>query len=342
MLTVHEAQQTLLPEMYPLLQMRYRILQKVQLVQPIGRRVLADALKMTEREVRKEIEVLREQGLLESNKSGMVCTEEGLVVIDRLQDLVYEWSGLTQLAQTLEKAFGVRKVIVVPGNYDDDETVLTLLGKEAAKQFSKSVSSEQIIAVTGGKTVASLAQFLPVEDTQRNVTFVAARGGIGHEMQMQANTLVAMFAAKMNAQYRTLFLPEHLSEQAYQAMLKEPMVTEMMAYYDRADYVIHGIGSAEEMAIRRNSSPEDLRILEEKGAVSEAFGYYFNADGEIVHRIRTIGIQLEQVENCNNLIAVAAGKQKVNAILSYFKVVPKQTVFITDEAAAKAIAESLL
>ena len=148
-------------EMYPLLQMRYRILQKVQLVQPIGRRVLADTLKMTEREVRKEIEILREQGLLESNKTGMVCTEEGLAVIDRLQDLVYEWSGLTQLAQVLEKIFDVRKVIVVPGNFDEDETVLTLLGKEAAKQFSKSVSSEQIIAITGGKTVASLAQFLP-------------------------------------------------------------------------------------------------------------------------------------------------------------------------------------
>lgn len=342
MLTVHEAQQKLLPEMYPLLQMRYRILQKVQLVQPIGRRVLADALKMTEREVRKETEVLREQGLLESNKSGMVCTEEGLAVIDRLQALLYEWSGLTQLAQMLEKTFGIRKVIVVPGNYDEDETVLTLLGKEAAKQFSKSVSSEQVIAITGGKSVASLAQFLPVGDTQHDVTFVAARGGIGHEMQMQANTLAAMFAAKMNAQYRTLFLPEHLSEQAYQAMLKEPMVTEMTAYYARADYVIHGIGSAEEMALRRNSSPEDLRILEEKGAVSEAFGYYFNADGEIVHRIRTIGIQLEQVKKCNNLIAVAAGKQKVKAILSYFKVAPKQTVFITDEAAAKAIAKSLL
>lgn len=83
-------------------------------------------------------------------------------------------------------------------------------------------------------------------------------------MQMQANTLVSTFAMQMDAQYRTLFLPEHLSEQAYQAMLTEPMVTEMMNYYDRADCVIHGIGSAEEMAVRRNSSPEDLQILEER------------------------------------------------------------------------------
>ncbi len=342
MLTVPEAQQRLLPEMNPLLQSRYRILQSVQLMQPIGRRTLAESLKMTEREIRKETDILRDQGLLDSQKSGMVCTSDGELVIEQLRALVYEWSGLTQLGKTLENHLGLQHVLVVPGDYNDDETVLTLLGKEAAQQFLSTIANEQVVAVTGGKSVASLAQFLQPVDGNHNVTFVAARGGIGHEMQMQANTLVATFAMQMEAQYRTLFLPEHLSEQAYQAMLTEPMVTEIMTYYDRADCVIHGIGSAEEMAIRRNSSAEDLRILEEKGAVSEAFGYYFNAEGDIVHRIRTIGIQLEQVEKCKHIIAVAAGKQKVNAMLSYFKVAPKQTIFITDEAAAKAIAERLL
>ncbi|TKI46269.1 hypothetical protein EYB33_19200 [Lysinibacillus sphaericus] len=342
MLTVPEAQRRLLPEMNPLLQSRYRILQSVQLMQPIGRRTLAESLKMTEREIRKETDILREQGLLDSQKSGMVCTSDGELVIEQLRALVYEWSGLTQLGKALEQQLGLQHVLVVPGDYNDDETVLTLLGKEAAQQFLLTITNEQVVAVTGGKSVASLAQFLQPVDHQQNITFVAARGGIGHEMHMQANTLVATFAMQMDAQHRTLFLPEHLSEQAYQAMLTEPMVTEIMAYYDRADCVIHGIGSAEEMAIRRNTSAEDLRILEEKGAVSEAFGYYFNAEGQIVHRIRTIGIQLEQVEKCKHIIAVAAGKQKVNAMLSYFKVAPKQTIFITDEAAAKAIAERLL
>ncbi len=342
MLTVPEAQRRLLPEMNPLLQSRYRILQSVQLMQPIGRRTLAESLKMTEREIRKETDILREQGLLDSQKSGMVCTSDGELVIEQLRALVYEWSGLTQLGKALEQQLGLQHVLVVPGDYNDDETVLTLLGKEAAQQFLSTIANEQVVAVTGGKSVASLAQFLQPVDHQQNITFVAARGGIGHEMHMHTNTLVATFAMQMDAQHRTLFLPEHLSEQAYQAMLTEPMVTEIMAYYDRADCVIHGIGSAEEMAIRRNTSAEDLRILEEKGAVSEAFGYYFNAEGQIVHRIRTIGIQLEQVEKCKHIIAVAAGKQKVNAMLSYFKVAPKQTIFITDEAAAKAIAERLL
>lgn len=129
MLSVPEAQQRLLPEMYPLLQSRYRILQTVQLMQPIGRRTLADSLKMTEREIRKETDILREQGLLDSQKSGMVCTDEGNVVIDKLRALVYEWSGITQLAKLLKNHFGLQHVIVVPGDYNEDDTILTLLGK---------------------------------------------------------------------------------------------------------------------------------------------------------------------------------------------------------------------
>ena len=221
--------------MFELLHTRYRILQAIQLMQPIGRRALAETLKMTEREIRKETEILRKQLLLESDKSGMLCTEDGLAVIEKLQEMVYEWTGSSHLALTIQKRFGVKKVIVVPGNYDEDETVLTLLGKEAAKQFNESIRSEQIVAVTGGKTVASLAPFLHHDDSRQNITFDAARGSIGHELPMQANTLVATFATKMNAQYRTLLLPEHLSEQAYQAMLKEPMVVEMLDYYNRAD-----------------------------------------------------------------------------------------------------------
>ena len=159
MLTVPEAQQRLLPEMYPLLQARYRILQAVQLMQPIGRRTLADSLKMTEREIRKETDILREQGLLDAQKSGMVCTDDGEIVIEKLRAIVYEWAGLTQLAKVLESHFGIQRVVVVPGDYNEDQTILTMLGKEAALQFMSTAFDEQVVAVTGGKSVASLAQF---------------------------------------------------------------------------------------------------------------------------------------------------------------------------------------
>ncbi|UZM98930.1 sugar-binding domain-containing protein [Lysinibacillus sp. MHQ-1] len=85
----------------------------------------------------------------------------------KLRAIVYEWSGLTQLAKLLEKHFGIQHVVVVPGDYSEDNTVLTLLGKEAALQFMSTAFDEQVVAVTGGKSVASLAQFLHPLDGQK-------------------------------------------------------------------------------------------------------------------------------------------------------------------------------
>ncbi|MEG0381170.1 MAG: sugar-binding domain-containing protein, partial [Kurthia sp.] len=140
-------------------------------------------------------------------------------------------------------------------------------------------------------------------------------------------------ATNTGNEYKTLYLPEHLGEAAYNAMKEEPVVLEMMDLYEKTSIVIHGIGSADEMATRRKMIASDRVDLENLGAVGEAFGYYFDEEGKAVQRIRTVGLQLEQVKNCPTILAVAGGAKKAKAILSYFKNAAKQTIFITDMAA---------
>ena len=47
------------------------------------------------------------------------------------------------------------------------------------------------------------------------------------------------------------------------------------------------------MAHRRQSSQDVIDNLQHHQAVGEAFGYYFDAQGQIVHKVKTIGLQLE-------------------------------------------------
>src|SRR5690606_15248719 len=89
----------------------------------------------------------------------------------------------------------------------------------------------------------------------------------------------------------------------------------------------------------RKSSIEEIERIQTGGAVSEAFGYYFDKDGKVVYHIRTAGIQLEQVQKASVILAVAGGRSKAKAILSYSKIAPEQTVLITDEGAAREIIE---
>ena len=335
------AQQKMLPEMTSLLQKRYRILLTIQMSSGIGRRALGDIVHLTERETRRESDILRAQGLINVLTGGMEITEQGKNVLETLKQLVHDWSGLSNMEKQLESTFGLNRVIIVPGDSENENNAKSFLGSEAAKQLDSLSSEKDIIAVTGGSTIASITNHLTVHLKPKNLVFIAARGGIGNNAEFQANNIASSFATQANGTSRTLHLPDHLSEAGYKAMIKEPIIKEMMDLYDETNIVIHGIGDAKEMARRRNSSEDEFKIIIESNAVGEAFGYYFNEQGEAVHRIRTVGIQLKQLGHVKHLIAVAGGTSKASAILSYLKQAPEQSVLITDEGAAKNIIQLL-
>lgn len=328
------AQLKLIPEMSDLLQKRYRLLQTIQLSKGIGRRILGEQLGLSERDTRKELDALRLQGLIEVTREGAAITPEGTQILIALKEMVREWSGRLQLEQTLASYLNIKEVIIVAGDVDTNKNAEMLLSQEAAKYLESILTNEQVIAVTGGSTIASITDYVQATNKWKNLLFIAARGGVGKDVSLQANTIASLFSHKMNGSYRTLYMPDSLSEEAYATMKKEPFIQEMMDLYERTNIVIHGIGDAAEMARRRNSSEAEIDRLKEIGSISEAFGYYFNNKGEAVHRIRTIGIQLKQLQHIEHLLAVAGGAKKAHALLSYFKQAPAQTVLVTDEGAA--------
>ena len=88
--------------------------------------------------------------------------------------------------------------------------------------------------------------------------------------------------------------------------------------------------------MRRKTSKEDMEKIKARHAVAEAFGYYFNEAGEVVHKVKTVGIQLEDLPRVEHVIAVAGGSSKAKAIQAYMKRAP-HSILITDEGAARAL-----
>jgi len=101
-----------------------------------------------------------------------------------------------------------------------------------------------------------------------------------------------------------------------------------------SNIVLHGIGEAKTMAERRKVSAGELNELEKNQAIGEAFGYYYDEDGNIIQKVRTIGLQLDDLPNIEHVIAVAGGASKAKAIKAYIKMAPKKPILITDEGAA--------
>lgn len=331
-----DVQKKLLPDLLETMRKRYNVLNVVRIHEPIGRRSLASTLNMTERVLRSEVSFLKDQGLLSIQTAGMSLTTEGHDILVELSEMMKELSGLHVLESELKEMLNLSEVIVVPGDSDQDTWIKNDMGKAAADRLVRQLSAKNIIAVTGGTTLASVAEMMSPIQKGQQLLFVPARGGLGEKVENQANTICSTMAQKANGEYRLLHLPDQLSKETYLSLMAEPGVKEVMELIRSAGIVLHGIGDAKTMAERRNSNPSLLEKLDEEKAVAEAFGYYFNQQGEVVHRVRTIGLQLDELQNSDFIMAVAGGSSKSDAIAAFMKHGPKK-VLITDEGAARKL-----
>jgi len=330
------AQRRLLPEITSMLESRYRVLNSIRREGPVGRRALTALLGMTEREIRAECEVLRSQGLIRSEASGMEVTEDGADVLQLLRPMLREWTGLEDLGIELAAVLGIQEVKIVPSSGGtDEERIKDRIAREAAELLGERLPSGATVAVTGGSTVARIADYADLCCKGKNARFIAARGGTSGEARTQANMIAAALAAGSDGEWTAFHLPESLGEASYRTLLEEPYVREALRLYGEADCVVHGIGNAVEIAGRRGAGPDELSDLAGKGAVAEAFGYYLDASGNEVGSIRTIGIGRDQLGRVQLPVAVTGGKDKAAAILAYMKQAPPATVLVTDEAAAE-------
>lgn len=329
-----DIQRKLVPDVLEVMSNRYRILQSLSLLQPIGRRALSANLGMTERVLRSEVTFLSQQGLLYMATNGMRLTAEGENVVHDLDDVMKDVSGIRELENQLEKELGLSRVIVVPGDSDQSPWVKDEMGKVAIDELEHNLKEKSIIAVTGGTTVAAIANAMhPIKKRHEDLLFVSARGGLGEQVENQANTICAKMAEKAEGRYRLLHVPDQLREESYHTLMEEPSVKEAVRLLNDASLIIHGIGDAKTMATRRQSSQEMLEKIDREEAVAEAFGYYFDSTGHVVHKVKTIGIQLEGLYDNRTVIAVAGGKSKGPAIKAYFKKGP-DSILVTDEGAA--------
>lgn len=332
-----DIQRVLLPDLLQVMQKRYTILRNIGYMQPVGRRSLAVSLGFTERTLRSEVDFLKEQNLIAANNTGMKLTQEGKNLLEDLEAYMREVKGIDVMELELKHLLNIQRTIIVPGDSDEHPMVKSELGKACASWMKDLLTGKNIIAVTGGSTMAAVAEQLTSDMGSNELLFVPARGGIGEDVQNQANTICSIMAHNTHSKHRVFYVPDQISAESFETLVKEPFIHEVLRLIQSASIVLHGIGDAMTMAERRKTDPADMQKLIEGKAVGEAFGYYFNEAGEVVHKVSTVGLQLADLPKIPNVIAVAGGTSKAKAIGAYMKQAPSSTVLITDEGAAKTL-----
>ena len=323
----------IVPELVEVLEKRYNILRTIYYKQPIGRRILANDLNLGERIVRTEINFLKVQGLIEVNTPGMTVTQSGEELVNKLKDFIHEIKGLSDIENQVKELLNLKKVIIVPGDVDENPTILKDLGKACANYLNEVIRDNYIIAITGGSTIKEVVEAFSTTNSYQNILVVPARGGMGRKVETQANTLAASFAKKLKANYKMLHIPDNISLDLLDTLIKQKDIREVI---DKSDVLIYGIGNAIEMAEKRGASLDEIERLQKFGAIGEAFGCYFDKDSKVVSQTTAIGISIEEARNIKIHIAVAGGKNKVESVIST-QLNNKNGILVTDKAIGREI-----
>lgn len=335
---IFEIQNKIVPETVDLLMKRYEILKVISTFQPIGRRNLSTKLGITERTMRTEIDKLKEMDLIDIQSAGVNLTEAGLDLLSEIHNTFYYIKNLSDTELKLMEKLKLKRVAVVSGDAEKDAFTLNDLGKKAAEIVLELIKNDTVLGISGGTTMACVVNQMKRKRGIKNLLVLPARGGLSEELEIQANTIAANLAEKLDASYKLLHIPDNLDEHELNILKNNKLINDVLDDIQRINLLVFGLGNAKDMATRRKSDKNVFAKIESENLTAEAFGYFFDRDGNVKMQTNSVGITLDNFKIIKNSVGVAAGSSKAEAIYAISKF-NNNFILVTDEAAAKRILE---
>lgn len=333
-----EIQRRIVPETVDAFMTRYEILKIISISHPIGRRAISKKIGTTERTIRTEIDKLKELDLVRILSTGVELTEEGKVTLSEVQNTFYSIKNLSEIELKLKEKLGIRRVAVVSGNVEKDNFAFDALGKKAAEIVVEYIKNDTVLGITGGTTMACVVKQMKKKKGIKNLLVLPARGGLSEDLEIQANTIAATLAKKINSEYKLLHIPDNLDFDELNVLKNNRIISDVLSDIKNINLLVFGLGNAYDMAVRRKADKSVFEKIKEDNLVAEAFGYYFDYNGKMKMQTNSVGITLENLKEISNVVGVAAGSSKAEAIYAVSKFY-NDYILVTDESAAKKILE---
>lgn len=289
-----------------------------------------------------QAEIARRIGASRPTISRMLqeAREAGVVEIT----IHYPWKADSELEHDLAARFHLRQARVLVGRGRPYEEILRGLGVLAARYLESTLAEDTILGISWGTAAYSTLQALQ-PDRNLPITVVQMIGAVGMgDSRIDGPDLARLLANVYGGKYRYLHAPL-IVEDAHvrEALLQEPRIQETLSLAHRADVALVGIGSlaTEVSSLLRAGylDQEALAQLRAQGAVGDVCARHYDAQGRVLdielnHRI--VGIELEALRDIEQVIGVAGGEAKAEAILGALRG-GHVNVLVTDDAAARKV-----
>lgn len=239
-----------------------------------------------------------------------------------------------QMEQKLTDRFGLKDVFTVPGA----GTLANLnesIAQAAAMYIIRRLGEDDFLNVGYGDTTSRVLNYLAMA-AEKPLNVVSLTGGVSYYLP-NANSNV--FNARLHLIPSPLLLS---SPDLREAMRQEPVVEEISRMIPLSHMSVVGIGSMSDQAtIVKNGifNANDFTVLKLQGAVGDILSHFMDKNGRLVamdQEGRLMSTGLEDLRKLENVVGVAGGPSKADAILAALRG-GYLDVLITDEETAQTL-----
>jgi DNA-binding transcriptional regulator LsrR (DeoR family) len=227
----------------------------------------------------------------------------------------------SEIEKRLVEQYKLRDALVVNTNGLRGQQALDELGKQVSEQLETYISDHDLVGVMSGKTISAVVKAID-SFNRKGVEFIPLIGGIGSSgADWHANVIAQNFADKVRGKYYLLNSPVIVNNLESKALLmREPHIGDIIEKSKSSDVAIVGIGQVDMISTTVQSgalSIDDVNRLKTAKAVASICTSYVDVDGKIIENEiteRSLGLTLEELRECKQVIAIAIGNSKIEAI----------------------------
>lgn len=269
--------------------------------------------------------------------------DSGVVKIE----IAHQDSRLTDLETKLISKFNIESALVIASSGLNETSLLDAIGRASAQYLSKLTPHPELIGVTWGRTMNSLARHVK-QGWLKNTNFVQLNGALSiSAVEASQNGAAQVLAKKADGNFTLLPVPAIVDlESVRQGLERDSTIAHILSLGKSAPVAVFSVGALTPNSVLVESgylTKDAVKVLLKSGAVGDVLGRFISSKGAIVDKSlnsRTLGLTLEELKEKPIKIAISHGQSKI-AVTAGALAAGLVSTLITDEEIASHLLESV-